>query len=775
MRLYIDTVEIPFDSSQSIALNWSAESLCDLQSARSGARITLRIAATPQSDRVLLQSNEPEAAQPFNASYHTARLGYQGVTLIEGRCVVVGVEQIDEHREYIVEINAAGAEWAKQAARSKLDALPMEFHMELIPSEIVKSWSDEVVKFLPVVRDSYKIEASESALIPAEKILSTDDYHPFVSVAALLRAIVQSGGYTLEGDFLNGSLFKSLMLSGGYAQSDTAAIAEKMAFHAERTEAVEAQADQTGRVWFSPEMEVASVGNIVDNISDGECYSRGGYLRMEDSALLFRPPTTVQAGFIYKIRYESDYRIATRERLTGFDTIYIPSTGEIHFELANRFEDRRNAMSSNFSYNVVVFGHQSGQRYKLSCSTPNGEYVMGQFASRSATVQTSTATWYREPRLYRLVGSVWVEYGGDWALYDGYITETGRSEVSISIRTTSCELSPSAPERFDGIYMSGAEPGMTLSILGGTSIEPCFHSTAGYGANLTFADIMHNGMSQAELMEQVRRMFNMRIYTDTVNRTVYIAPEERFYGKKSFDWSDRIDYSKPIVRSDRSIQAHDTLQLGYNTLDGEARRYNAANDTTLGEWTTRTGRYGSIEGVERIRCDMLSPTLSLGGQYANAESAMIMSLGDRDDLSTSVEYVSPRIVRWLGMRSLPQGERWGYPAKINQYPLAAFHLPPQSVDVQGYTLCFENRDGVVGLHTHYDAYAQRAMNGHTLSIYMHIDPDTWASLWDLTSQSEDIASIYYLTIDGHRAPYILRSIEDYDPRKSSVKCKFDSW
>lgn len=776
MRLFIDSVECPFDSSQRLSLGWCAKSLCDVESAREGVKVTLKIDSTPQSDRIFMSATEADSAKLFNSSYHTARIEYCGVVVHEGVAVVAGVGSLpDGGRYYLLEITGGAAEWAERAARGKLESLPVEFQMELIPQNIAESWSDEHVKFLPVLRDNYRLDSSESALIPAEKILSIDDYHPFVSVATLLKAIIESAGYRLEGTFLKSAVFRSLMISGAYAQSDTLALREKMGFRAERSVATSAYADVLGRVWFSPDMTIASAGNLVDNLSEGECFTRGGCLRLEEGALVFRPLTAVQVGFDYDIRYETDYCIASRTHLTGFDSIYIPSTGEVRFQIANRFEDRRENLSPRFAYRAIVFDHEEESGYKVCCTTSNGEYEMGRFTSRSGLVQTSTALWYRNPKLYRWESGEWVEYQGDWALYDGYIEECGTTEVHIAFRGNSQEVTPSSPMRFDGIYMSGAEAGMALKILEGTSLQPSFCSTAGYGSMLQFADVMRNGMWQSEFMEQIRRMFNMRVHTDSSERVVYIDPERSFYGKKVFDWSDRVDYSKPIVRSDMSLQAHDTLRLEYGEADGEVRRFNSANDTNLGLWVKRTGRYGSIKGEESIICDCFSPTLGVRGQYANAESALLMRLGDRDNIAESEDYVSPRIVRWLGMRALPNGERWGFPTFGSKYPLAAFHLPAGLIEPAGYTLCFENRDGVTGLHTHYDRYAERLQSGHSVTLYMRIDPDTWASLRRLEGEHADIASLYSLRIDGVSGLYTLYSIEDYDPRDGSVKCRFDSW
>ena len=74
-----------------------------------------------------------------------------------------------------------------------------------------------------------------------------------------------------------------------------------------------------------------------------------------------------------------------------------------------------------------------------------------------------------------------------------------------------------------------------------------------------------------------------------------------------------------------------------------------------------------------------------------------MQVGDRDNAQEQGAGVTPRIVRFAGMHPLPVAERWGYPSGQAEYPLAAFHFAGDGA-AEGFTLCFEDRDGVRGLH-----------------------------------------------------------------------------
>lgn len=787
MRLSIDSQECPFDTSQRLRLRWSASAMKSVDEARRGVAVSLDIPSTPQTDRIFGSARDIHTAIAFNDTEHTAVIECDGVAVHSGTAVLTGTSEKDGAAVYHLTVTGGAARWAKHAARTMFNALPIDFSMRLTPVQIEQSWrqADAAVRFLPVLRDTYEPTYSSVGLMPAEKIMSTDDYHPFISVREILRTIFAQSGYTLRSDFADSAFFRSLYVSGAYRSSDTESVRNRMDFTAGRTADAEATADHAGRVYFSPYMSVNTVGNYADTFfsDDGSLYSYGRCMAVEDGRTVFRPLTSVQAGFEYAVRYVTDYRIATRERLTGFDTLYTPSTGEVHYELANRFADRRSSLTASFNYRAVVFGHEAGARYRVVCTAqPGGTYVMGEFSARSAIVSTGSGAKYSSPVLQVASPSgVWIGYTGDWALYDGYIGETGQTEVAFTLRSPSQTLSPTSPATFDLMYISGAERGMTFRLLASSTLRPVFSSNAGYGSQLTFADIAHLPVRQGLFIEAVRQMFNMVIHTDEESHTVFMEPADDFYrdigdaDAAAVDWSRRIDLSQPLVVSDLSLKSRDNLILGYRDEDGAVRRYNSANDTVFGQWQTVTGRYGSVEGDEELRNPLFSPTLNVAGRYVNAPSALLMQVCDRDDPSvTSVSGFSPRIVRWLGLQPLPAGERWGYPSSGESYPLAAFHLPPCEAAPQGSTLCYEDRDGVGGLHAHYDRDAERLRTARTLTVHLHMTPDEWSSLkrTDGSGLWPTAASVFRLTIGGDSGLYTLDEADSYDPRDGMAVCRF---
>ena len=132
-------------------------------------------------------------------------------------------------------------------------------------------------------------------------------------------------------------------------------------------------------------------------------------------------------------------------------------------------------------------------------------------------------------RLYRNISGVYVPYTEDWAIYDGYIGETGQTEAQITVRTSPEKVTPTAPKYFHQISFYGAEEGMNFTISRKCRLRPCFSSVPGYGATVTFTDVAQHEIRQAELLRSLAHLFDLRFHTDEQSKRVYIEPARDFY------------------------------------------------------------------------------------------------------------------------------------------------------------------------------------------------------------------------------------------------------
>uniref|UniRef100_UPI0040566575 hypothetical protein n=1 Tax=Alistipes sp. TaxID=1872444 RepID=UPI0040566575 len=782
MELLIDGVGCALGSVPLLQRAWSHERLHRAEAWRSGRSLKLFLPRTALNDQLFGYPFSPHAADHFNRGLHEAELRHEGVVLHRGTVRLLRSGGASSEQFYHIEIRGGAALWAKLAARLPLDALPVECSVELLPSGILSSWQGEAaMRMLPMLYEEQQSRQAQSGTLPVERILSVDDYHPFLHLATLVEAIFRQGGYRLESNFLGSDYFRSLYMSGAFRQVDTTALKRRYDFRARRSRDVEAVADASGRVYATPSMLLNTVGNLVDALSPeavdqegnplSDCFSAGGHLSMEENELLFRPSSSLKIGFEYKLCYESDYRILSRERLTGFDGVYLGVGVDVAFQLANRFEDRRGALKGGSSYRAIRFDHREGEQNRLMVEGVE----VARFESRSMVVvlpeagDLGTIAWQVLP----FGEKVWQPYAGDWALYDGHVEERGVTEVELTLHTPGEELTPTSPKRFDRIYFYGAEPGMRFSLLRGTQLRPIFSSRPAYGEQLTFKDVACHGIRQSELLDALCHLFNLVILSDEERHTVRIEPEEAFYaGGEVVDWSLRqLSEAIPIEEQDNCY--HEARRYGYRSGEGFVERFNEQTGEEFSSWRVERPSLATIEGCEEWRNALFYPTLSRAGDFAMAPSALIPLLGSRtEEQRVEAPEILPRILRYEGLKPLPEGEQWGWPHGLAGYPLAAFHLPEGVGDLD-QSLCFEDRDGKQGLFRFWSAYELLAQRPQEVELELRLSAEEVVSLerWGEPS-AVGCNARFGLRLEGEMVYSRLSAIEAYDAERGVVRCRF---
>lgn len=509
MELKIDGQICDLKAGSIAVPGYDAARLADPEACREGRSLKIPIPATPRNDALVGFACDPHAAGGFNDALHTAELSAEGSVLIGGTVRLLAASG----EGYTLEIRDGGAGWAENAARRMFSRLGVAWDNVLTPTAIVESWTDDSpVKFFPIHRDEYRRQNSSSDLLPAERLLSVEDYHPFLHVATLVGQIFREADYEVKSRFFESAFFRSLYMSGAYSSRDTTAAAGRMGFSARRLAPATAAANELGRVSANPKAVANTVGNIVDTATpqsvdaDGEAidglFNNGNCFSTDNGKIVFTPPTEISVGFEYRLKYTTAHRIVSRTRLKGFDTVYLGPGAEFRFELANRYRDLREAVAPNFTYRALVFDHLAGAQYRLTY-TRNGVpgTVWTDFAARSAQVTTPASGTVADPVLLVRSGSQWVAYRGDWALYNGYVGETGQTMVEVRLRTAAESVSPASPKYFNLIYFAGAEPGMALTLHKECSLRPRFLSAPGFGSRIAFADVAQHRIRQSELLD----------------------------------------------------------------------------------------------------------------------------------------------------------------------------------------------------------------------------------------------------------------------------------
>jgi hypothetical protein len=784
MELFIDNVAVDTDTASEMALSLSVGVVTDPRHGRAGYTRSLRLPATPNNDAVFGHAAQIHSRDRFNASAHTGRVEHEGCVLIEGPLTLTRAEQRPEGGSYEVHIIGAAREWASHAAAHSLASLPMDWSRTLSASSIAESWTEEdsPVRFLPVARETLSGDYSSGSVVPAVEVLSSDDYHPFIHAATLLRAIFADAGYRLESEFVEGEIFSSLYMSGNYPTRDVSVAKANMDFLARRFAAGSAAANSQGRVYADPYRAAYTVGNIVDAAggeSQEDVFARGGCFQMDDDRVAFIPTAAVSVGFQFHLRYTTDYRVKDRASLAGFDTVYLGEQTARTFTLANPWPDRRASFRPARSYSLAVFEHAAGRQYQLRYTrqTASGGTVDESSATldaRVSSVEVGGVLPVSDPVLhYRdSPASTWQPYCGDWALYDGFVSETGRIDVELTVRTAPETVTPGAPKFFDDIYFGGADPGMTITVSEKTWLRPVFYAQPTEGTKVGWAEVCAHDISRMDFIRGVMQMFNLRFLTDNRRRVVRCEPADAFYSSsRVVDWTERMDISRPVAIEEPAGDLSREMVWRYRTGgDSAVARFNRVNGGELGRWSTAVESVAASNEASVWENPAFTPSLNTDGVRLLAPSARLVQAGDVStetlDRTENLNF-APKIVRYEGMKQLPKGERWGWPQTGEFYPMLAFHAPES-----GYTLCFEDRDGCTGLHERWDRDVRLWNHSRRVVAWMTLDETDIESLSFSTGEGADFRTLYRLLLDGEECLCRLEEVCDYSPGATSTKCIF---
>ncbi len=787
MTLRIDSLPCDLHREIDIPIGFSLEAMSDIEANRTGRSVEITLRSTPANDRIFGAAHDIYAAERFNDRYHEAHIEEDGVTLLSGVVVLLEVVvSADGYRSYRICISEGGADWAKRAARCAVGESGIDFSMKMLPHLIAETWEGERdVRFLPVVRNRFTTPTTDpSSLLPVERVMSIDDYHPFISVRSVLRAMFAESGYMVQSRFFDEPLFASLMFSGEYSSTDTSRQRAALDFLARRKSTISTTADVLGRVVASAGVLEHSVGNIVDTANPAavdeagnamsDTFSVGGVFGIDEHGFCcFRPTLSAKVGFLLHLEYDTDFRIESRHRLRGFDTVEILPGTRVEHPLTNAYTDRREELQPTTEYTLVVFDFEAGEQLQLVVSNAGGEVLERVPILSRATRIVMPAEGSLRCTLTTDDGTLVEEMGRDWALYDGYVTEYGRRRVEADIRIAPEQFTAGSTHRFNGIFFGGAEPGMTLSLSTRCSLAPYFSTNPGYGSVVGFGDVARNNFSQLDLLSAVQQMFNLAVVTDERTKTVTIEPFEQMYAdSRVWDWSDRIDHSEPLVLADAGLGVAQWRTRKYLDGDYASERYNAEHETSLGVWSVENRMYGAAERVERTVNPLFTTSINSTGIVATAPDASVLNVGDTPTVEGGLDApFLPHIILYAGLQPLPKGQTWGYPAPEGLYPLAAFHFAGDSHSTP-FTLCFEDRDGVQGLHRYFDEGLRREHTRQRLLLSMRLSAADVEQLFNPDGVNPSLRDTFRLSFCGESSLFRLAAIERFSGCDKSCRCLF---
>ena len=783
VALWIDGHKCDIDQIPTIPIGFDIANLAKAEGERGGRNIEVELPATPNNDHIFGSSCDLHSTNRFNMDHHTARIEKEGVEIFGGTAYLLSTTlNRESNGGYRIRISEGGAEWIEPLVYGHLSDLSIPFSGILNLSTIESSWAGEkAVRFLPIYRGGYLPHTSSSSALPAERIMLTDDYHPFISVREMVKAMFAESGYVLRSDFLDSELARSLYMSGDYARSNNATATEWCDFLARRATAGSASADSAGRVYASTAFATHTIGPIVDTANPEATDNNGekmldtfcnhnSFSKNSAGNICFTPKISVKAGFLLHLEYTTEYKILSRDRFAGFDVIEGLHGERIEVSLANTCKDFRGRTTTNTQYRALVFDHVEGRQYQLSATKVGNHTIsLGSWSARSTIISTPDTDltainlYYRDDK-----NASWRTYSGDWALYAGYIEENGMVDVEMDFRIAPQEIAAGESLILDKFWFGGADAGMKLVVGTGTYLRPYFTNVPGYNSNLEFKDIAPRNIRQIELLDALGEMFNLVFYTDRTRKEVHIEPLEAFYKDgEVVDWNCRIDTLSGVAISDLGLDMPQDFVLTYLNTDNATNTFNNENETTLGKWSMRNPLYGTARSTQTRGNKLFTTTLNIANIIGCAPSASILQVGDVGSKGEGVSSFTPRIVRYDGLRELPEGESWGGTSRQNLYPYAAF------LDEEEVNLCFEERNDIEGLNRYYHSMLQRQCNSRLITLDLYLTTAEMATLFTADGTKPSLRSRFRFDILGESSLFRLAKIERWDTDNNVVRCSFE--
>ena len=781
--LCIDNQRCDLGELPSLPIDFDVARLTKVEGEREGRTIELTLPATPANNALFDSSLHIDGSVRFNLDHHTAYIEKDGIRILEGTAYLLDTA-IEEGvaTSYTIRIKEGGAEWIESVVYGSVSDLDIPFSEWLNLLTISNSWDgDQPIRFLPVYRGNYRPHYSSASALPVERVLLTDDYHPFISIREMVREMFAKSGYTLRSDFLDSELGRSLYMSGDYSHTNNELAQERCDFLARRSEDTTETADYFGRVYASKAFAAHTVGPIVDTVdpdaidSNGkkmsETFCKGNSFKIDSTGnICFEPVMSVRVGFLLHLEYTTEYKIISRERFCGFDTVEGLNGERVEVALANTCQDYRNDISSETEYRVIVFDHVENRQYKLAAKFPNDlELVIHNWSSRSSLMFTPEKKIHSPLLYYRdSDNDTWLPYTDDWAIYSGFIDETGMIDIEMDFRLSPQDVAGGESLVLDKFWFGGAEPGMLLKVRTNTSLQPYFTSTPGYNTPLEFKSFAPR-IRQVDLLSALGEMFNLAFYTDRRRKEVHIEPLETLYEDAEIvDWSSRIDHLGGIRVADAGLDLPQNVVLTYLDSDLASHEFNNENETTLGRWRFRNPLYGTTDSTKTLGNSLFATTLNISNILLTAPSASIIQVGDRGEENTFESSFTPRIVCYRGLRELPKGESWGSSrSRVSLYPYASF------VDEESTNLCFENRNGIEGLHRHYQPMLLRQRDSRRVTLDLHLTTAEIAHLFTADGTKPSLRTKFRFDIQGESQLFRLVKVKRWDLKSNIVQCTFE--
>lgn len=502
--------------------------------------------------------------------------------------------------------------------------------------------------------------------------------------------------------------------------------------------------------------------------------------RVEDS-LEWRGRTLLERRDNYKPIY-------TRHTSSSFDKDIAPSNMPLcYVEVDN--PDMYESIGYYFLYYYVGSGQAVSddfvrRAYRPTCaSVKKRQFVRTNHSAASDSQGRDQYSLTIFPALRGKDGLLYVynqpntDYGS--ALTEGIkvytLSDNQRLTFDVALKAPNRHYKFASIVKINNIYFgSSTYPDKEITVYGteGGSLKPSFEWGVPIRESVKLSDVGGDALAE-DMLRSIMQLYNLIIYTNPKTKQVHLYSFADFWNNNIVDWSDRIDLDSDISVSAMGDTIGKSVTLQY--ADGSPRidYYNDRHSLPYFAYKKALSTKMTKEEKE-IANSLFTPAYmaKVAEEFGSGEGK-VPAVAKKGEEGNVLDFNLADVPHTLVL--IPEGEESAdsaqLPINTEVFGDVGNIQPPMSAVIDGVaTLSFADKDGIEGLHKHYDKQIALWEKAKRLTCYCRVEA------WEIEAlrynmENINFRSLFHLNIKGEDIYGRLESIE-YEPSNTTNKCVF---
>ena len=324
-----------------------------------------------------------------------------------------------------------------------------------------------------------------------------------------------------------------------------------------------------------------------------------------------------------------------------------------------------------------------------------------------------------------------------------------------------------------GVGFGSSQGGEGIKVYGTAegSLKPNFGWGIPIRGNVKLADVGGDDTAES-MLRSIMQLYNILIYTNPKTKRVHLHSFADFWSNNIVDWRDRMDADSDISIVYLGDSIGKEIALSYAEGSPRIDYYNERHDIPYFAFKKALPNKKTKDNKE-VQNELFTPAYLVDvAKEFDGGSGVVPAVASKDKEGDVLEFTLSDVPHTLMF--IDSSDK----AVPSQLPLntSVFGdiggIQPSMVAMLGNTtLSFADKDGIEGLHKHYDKQIALWEKAKRLTCYCRVEAWEIEALRHHNAENINFRSLFHLNIKGEDIYGILESIE-YEPSNTTNKCVF---